>query len=131
MTDSQYYLVCFLLSTLLFHFIFNQLLKLKTHPKLPPSPPTLPVISTSFRQHFTNLCKSSPPNMALFSISALVSLNALWFHRPQWPLKYLKFMIFLSRITKRLLSQRRHRMETLDFSVHHMVIIGGSSRNCA
>ena len=44
MTDSQYYLVCFLLSTLLFHFIFNKLLKLKTHPKLPPSPPALPVI---------------------------------------------------------------------------------------
>nr|POE60324.1 cytochrome p450 [Quercus suber] len=44
MTDSQYYLVCFLLSTLLFHFIFNKLLKLKTHPKLPLSPPALPVI---------------------------------------------------------------------------------------
>ena len=47
MTDNQYYLVCFLLlfvTTLLFQFIFKKLLKLKTHPKLPPSPPTLPVI---------------------------------------------------------------------------------------
>ncbi|KAL0006729.1 hypothetical protein SO802_008231 [Lithocarpus litseifolius] len=47
MTNNQYYLVCFLLlflTTLLFQFIFNKLLKLKTHPKLPPGPPTLPVI---------------------------------------------------------------------------------------
>ena len=47
MTDNQYYLVCFLLlflTTLLFQFIFNKLLRLKTHPKLPPTPPTLPVI---------------------------------------------------------------------------------------
>ncbi|KAM4073025.1 hypothetical protein ACB094_11G185100 [Castanea mollissima] len=42
MTDNQYYLVCFLLlflTTLLYQFIFNKPLK-----KLPPSPPTLPVI---------------------------------------------------------------------------------------
>ncbi|KAK7846988.1 beta-amyrin 24-hydroxylase [Quercus suber] len=45
MTDCEYYLVCFLLlllSSLLFHFIINKLLKLTTHPKLPPSPPALP-----------------------------------------------------------------------------------------
>ena len=44
MTGSQYYLVCFLLSILLFHFIFNKLLKLKIHLKLPPSPTALLVI---------------------------------------------------------------------------------------
>ncbi|KAK7846989.1 hypothetical protein CFP56_007317 [Quercus suber] len=50
MTDCEYYLVCFLLlllSSLLFHFIINKLLKLKTHPKLPLSPPALPVIGIS------------------------------------------------------------------------------------
>ncbi|KAL0006719.1 hypothetical protein SO802_008221 [Lithocarpus litseifolius] len=64
MTDNQYYLVCFLLlflTTLLFQFIFNELLKLKNHPKLPPGPPTLPVIGhrhligPSFHKSLQNL----------------------------------------------------------------------------
>ena len=69
--------------------------------------------------------------MALFSISALVSLSALWLHQPLWALKYLKLIIFFSQNIQGQVSQRKLRMEAQDFSVPHMVIIGGSSKNCA
>ena len=134
MTDSQYttrcapsscssQLFCFTIFSTSIKPIPNSLQAHQVHQLL--------VISTLFGHHYTNPCKTSPPNMALFSISALVSLSALWLHQPLWALKYLHLMIFFSQNIQGQGSQRKLRMEALDFSVPHMVIIGGSSKNCA
>ena len=97
MTDSQYttrcapsscssQLFCFSIFSTSIKPIPNSLQAHQVHQLL--------VISNLFGHHYTNPCKTSPPNMALFSISALVSLSALWLHQPLWALKYLHLMIF-------------------------------------
>ena len=136
MTDSQYYQVCSLLlflSTMQFYYIFNKHLQHITHPKLPPSPPSLPVVGhlhlvwPSLYKSLQNLSTQYGPifNFRLGFSQCIVVTSALV------GTEIFKLMIFLSQNIQGQVSQRKIRLEALDFSVPHMVIIGGSSRNCA
>ena len=94
MTDTQLYFMCFLLfflSTLLLKPLYKKPSKTL---RLPPSPLALPVlvISTSLVHPYSNPYTTSPPNMVLSSISALVLLGVSLFQQPPGPPKYLKPM---------------------------------------
>ena len=133
MTDSQYYLVCFLLSTLLFHFIFNKLLKFKTHPKLPPSPPAVPVIghlhllSSTFYKSLQKLSTQYGPifNLRLgFSQCIVVSSASV-------ATEIFKTHDLSFTDHQEISFSEKTPYGNSGFSVPHVVIIGGSSRNCA